>query len=112
VDTLTGGSGADAFKFVTVGDGGDNLTDFAVGSDEIQVVSANFEGLTAGTLTADRFKLFGQALTSANPVFIYNGSTGALSFDSNGNGVGGLSLLATLTRPKALTAGDIQVVAA
>ena len=103
---------ATSFRFVTVVEGGDSLTDFTAGSDKIQVVSANFGGLASGTLTADRFKLTGTALTNANPVFIYNGSTGALSFDSNGNGVGGVSLVATLTGPKALTAGDIQVVAA
>lgn len=40
IDTLTGGAGADRFRFVARGDGGgegDTITDFAVGSDKIDV---------------------------------------------------------------------------
>ena len=46
------------------------------------------------------------------PVFLYNAATGALSFDSNGNGAGGVSQAATLTAPKNLLFSDIQVAAA
>lgn len=40
IDTLTGGAGADNFRFTARGDGGgegDTITDFAVGSDKIDV---------------------------------------------------------------------------
>lgn len=111
-DTLSGSAGADVIKFVTVTQGVDVITDFASGSDKIQVVSANFGGLPAGALAASRFKAAGVALTSASAVFIYNSTTGALSFDGDGNGRGVSVHLATLMGPKKLVAGDIQVVAA
>jgi Ca2+-binding RTX toxin-like protein len=110
-DTLTGGSGADRFKFVKRSEGTDRLTDFASGEDKIQVVSANF-GLAEGTLPASRFVRAGTALTSTAAVFLYNATTGALAFDSNGNRAGGVSQIAILTGPKTLVASDIHVVAA
>ncbi len=111
-DTLTGGGGADAFKFITAGEGVDSITDFDnTTSDQIQVVSANFGGLPLGPLNPSRFLAPGDPLP-ANAVFIYNGITGALSFDSNGSGAGGNTQIATLTGPKALVASDILVVAA
>jgi Ca2+-binding RTX toxin-like protein len=111
-DTLTGGTGRDAFRFTAIEDGVDDLTDFTSGSDKIRVVSTNFGNLPIGALAANRFKAEGTTLTNANPVFLYNAATGALSFDSNGNGAGGVSQIASLTGPKTLLASDIQVVAA
>ena len=111
-DTLTGGTGADVFKFVTAGQGVDQLTDFTSVTDKIQVVSANFGNLAVGSLAASRFLAAGTVLTNANAVFLYNATTGSLAFDSNGNGAGGVSQIASLTGPKTLLATDIQVVAA
>jgi Ca2+-binding RTX toxin-like protein len=110
-DTLTGGTGADAFKFATTAEGVDSLTDFTSGSDRIQVASANFGFLALGPLAADRF-LVGTAPANRSAVFLYNAATGALSFDNNGNGAGGISQIATLTGSKNLLFSDIQVVAA
>ena len=113
-DTLTGGAGADVFRFVTTTHGGDTLTDFTTGSDKIQVVSTNFGGLPVGTLASSRF-VSGAAPTAldANAVFLYNPTTGVLTFDSNGTGAGGTTVLTTLNSGfRTLVAGDIQVVAA
>ncbi len=111
-DSLNGGAGADAFKFWTTSEGTDRITDLTSGSDKIEVVSANFGALPVGALAASRFKAAGTPLTNGNAVFIYNAATGALSFDSNGNGAGGVSQIAILTGPKTLVASDIQVVSA
>lgn len=111
-DTLTGGADADKFKFVTTGEGVDRITDFLTGKDKILVVSANFGGLPVGPLDPSRLVAAGTILTTADPLFLYNAGTGALSFDSNGSGAGGVTRFATLTGPKALAASDIQVVAA
>jgi Ca2+-binding RTX toxin-like protein len=51
-------------------------------------------------------------LSNATSVFLYNPATGGLSFDSNGNGAGGVNQIATLSGPKTLFSFDIQVVAA
>jgi Ca2+-binding RTX toxin-like protein len=109
-DTLTGGIGQDAFKFGSPTEGTDVITDFLSGTDRIQARSSTFAGLALGTLAAGNFRLSGQALPAA-PVFIYDGTTGILSFDANGSGAGGLSTLATLTGLPSLVASDIQIVA-
>jgi serralysin len=113
-DTLTGGAGADVFRFVTTAQGGDALVDFTSGTDRIQVVSSNFGGLAVGTLAASRFVSGASPVAAdANAVFLYNTSTGQLTFDSNGSGAGGATLLATLsTGYRVLVASDIQVAAA
>ena len=113
-DTLTGGAGADVFRFVTTGQGGDTVTDFTSGSDRIQVVSANFGLLPTGTLAAARFVSGGTPVApDANAVFLYDPTSGVLTFDSNGTGTGGATVVATLASGfRTLVAGDIQVVAA
>ncbi|WP_295585388.1 FG-GAP-like repeat-containing protein [uncultured Lamprocystis sp.] len=111
-DTLTGGAGADRFKFLSPGEGGDHLTDFQSGVDRLQVVSPNFAGLPLGRLAAARLVAAGTPLANANAVFLYNATSGSLSFDADGNGAGAAVALATLTGPKTLVAGDIQMVAA
>jgi Ca2+-binding RTX toxin-like protein len=108
-DSLTGGGGADRFKFVTSAEGVDDLTDFTSTSDKVLVVSANFGGLPAGLLPADNFRLAGDPLPAA-PVFIYDGTTGALSFDLDGSGGGAAVQIAALTGPKTLVRTDIQIV--
>jgi Ca2+-binding RTX toxin-like protein len=111
-DTLTGGAGADKFKFVSTAHGTDRITDFRSGTDKIQIVSPNFGNIPVGTLASGRFKTAGTALTNSNPVFIYNNSTGALTFDSDGNGNAAAVQIATLTGSKTLRFSDIQIVAA
>jgi Ca2+-binding RTX toxin-like protein len=110
LDSLSGGDGADKFRFVTTGEGNDSITDFTTAVDKIQVVSANFGDLPVGILDASRLVAAGTPLTTGDAVFLYDGS--ALSFDVDGNGAGGAVNIATLTGPNTLVASDIQVVAA
>ncbi|MEY4906724.1 MAG: hypothetical protein RL260_442 [Pseudomonadota bacterium] len=111
-DTLTGGGGADVFFFASTAQGGDTLTDFASGTDRIEVYSTNFANLAVGTLAASRF-VSGAAPVAldGNAVFLYNSSNGQLSFDSNGSAAGGTTLIALLSGGASLNAGDIRIVA-
>jgi Ca2+-binding RTX toxin-like protein len=111
-DTLAGGTGVDRFKFVTTADAVDSLADFASGTDRILVVSKNFGGLNLGALDASRFVAAGAPLPAV-AAFVYDASTGSLSFDADGSGSASAAVqIAALTGPKALMAGDIQVAAA
>jgi hypothetical protein len=111
-DTLTGGGDADVFFFASTAQGGDTITDFASGTDRIEVYSANFANLAVGTLAASRF-VSGAAPVAldGNAVFLYNSSNGQLSFDSNGSAAGGTTLIALLSGGASLNAGDIRIVA-
>jgi Ca2+-binding RTX toxin-like protein len=94
-DVLTGGDGADEFRFVTTGEGVDTISDFAGGTDKIQVVAANF-GLVAGgtaNLVVD-----GSPGSNA-AAFVYDSQTGVLAFDADGSGLGAAVILAMLQNP-------------
>ncbi|MFM2054378.1 MAG: hypothetical protein RL456_2415, partial [Pseudomonadota bacterium] len=110
-DTLTGGAGADTFRFASPTEGGDRITDFTSGTDRIQVVSANFGGLPAGT--AAGFFVSGTAPVAGGigAFFLYDTDDRTLSFDSNGSAAGGTTLIATLTTGS-VVASDIQIVTA
>jgi len=85
---LTGGTGADIFSFGSLATGGlDIITDFnRYAGDKISVSAAAFGGgLTRGLLDAGKFVL-GAIATDANDRFLYNRSTGALSFDIDSGG--------------------------
>lgn len=110
-DVLTGSTGTDRFKFVTTGEGVDTITDFTPGADRIAVVSSNFASLPLGALAGNRLYAYGATLPSSAAVFLFNGNSGALYFDSDGNGAAAAVQLATLTGVGQLAAGDIQVVA-
>jgi Ca2+-binding RTX toxin-like protein len=111
-DRLTGGAGADRLTLVSPAQGIDDFADFASGSDRIVVTSANFGDLPVGTLDASRLVAAGTPLASGDAVFLYDVDGGSLSFDADGNGAGAAIQIATLTGPKTLLAGDIEVVAA
>jgi serralysin len=88
-DTLTGEAGKDKFFFDNPLDGIDTITDFVVVDDVIYVEKVGFVGgLSKGFITADQFQIGASAQDSSDR-FIYNQSTGALSFDSDG--VGGVA---------------------
>jgi Ca2+-binding RTX toxin-like protein len=86
-DYLSGGSNADRFVFESLDGSRDAILDFAAGEgDRIQISAAGFGGgLTAGVLAADQFVL-GSAATDTNDRFLYDASTGVLSFDADGSG--------------------------
>lgn len=111
--TLTGTAAADVFRFVTASEGATDITDFTSGKDRIQVVSRNFGSLPVGTLSNSRLvRGANPVATGTGAVFLYDTSTGQLTWDSNGTFAGGTSVIANLGAGRSLVAGDIQVVAA
>ncbi len=90
-DTLTGGAGNDTFVFdsaLNAKTNVDTITDFVSGADKIELSKSIFTKLgVVGTLNAADFKLSTETLVASDRI-IYNPSTGALSYDADGNGTG------------------------
>ena len=89
-DTLIGAGGNDTFYFDTAlgASNVDTIVDYNVAQDTIQLNDTIFGGLPIGALAASAFHV-GAAATEDEHRIIYNSATGALTFDSNGNVVGG-----------------------
>jgi len=117
LDTLTGGAGNDVFAFDDIHGGKvnlDRIMDFNVAEDTIQLDHAVFTRFTtAGALDAGNFVSGATARAAhaldANDFLIYNTTTGTLSYDANGNAVGGVVNLAVLVGVPALTADDFVI---
>ncbi|WP_290896315.1 calcium-binding protein [Hoeflea sp.] len=111
-DTLNGGAGNDIFVFNTslnAAGNVDTVTDFTVGVDSIALENAVFTALTTpGVLAASEFQV-GASANDASDRIIYNSGTGALFYDSDGNGAAAAIQFATLSAGLALTAGDFMV---
>jgi Ca2+-binding RTX toxin-like protein len=75
--------------------------------DDILLLSSVFSAIGV-TLTADEFRV--GAAIDANDFILYNSATGALTYDTNGNGAGGATQFATLTTGLALTFDDFIMV--
>jgi len=110
-DELTGGGGADVFRFSHAGQAhADFVTDFQVGIDRIAINGAAF-GLAAGTAVG--YELNQQA-TGAGPTFIRMGSQGtaqAIYFDRDGIGGQTAQLICVLqTYAGATSAADFAVI--
>jgi serralysin len=108
-DTLTGGAGKDSFFFAKPLEGIDTIQDFVVADDVIRIARVGFgSGLNRGTLRADQFSL-GSSAQDSGDRFIYDQSTGALYFDSDG--IGGLAQvqLAQLSTGLAMTSRNFYV---
>jgi len=110
-DTLSGGAGADTFVFSKAPAAGniDTITDFVVVDDTIRLASSAFGGLPAGVLDPGAFYI-GSAAHDATDHIIYNSATGALLYDSDGNGSAAAQQFATLSTGLALTNADFIVV--
>ena len=109
-DVILGNGGADRFVFnAALGpDNIDEILDFAVGVDEIGLDDIVF-GLTLGALPASAFAI-GAAAGDADDRIVYDDATGALYFDSDGNGAGAAVQFALLDPGLALTASDFVVI--
>ncbi len=109
-DYLSGGAGADRFVFSTALGAGnvDTIADFVHLTDDIQLATVIFATIGA-TLDATELR-FGSAAADANDFIIYNGATGQLFYDANGNGAGGQTLFATVTAGTVLDIGDFVMV--
>lgn len=108
-DRLTGEPGRDRFSFTTPNEGVDQILDFEVAADLIQLSSRGFSGLSAGLLAANQFTLGASATTSTHRIG-YNSATGALWFDQDGSGSQTARQLATLTPNLNLTHNQFAVV--
>ena len=109
-DVLTGNGGKDFFFFNAALKTGnvDKITDFNVTQDKIVLDHNVFTGLQAGTLPTSAFHEGRGAHDSGDHV-IYNSSTGALSFDSDGEGGAHQIQFATLSPHLSLTASSFIV---
>ena len=116
-DTLNGGAGLDTFVFNTalsaMGNK-DTITDFNVTDDTIQLENAIFTKLTTlGSLATANFCANATGIaTDSNDFICYNTTTGALSYDADGSGVGAsvaFAVLGTTVHPM-LTAADFVIV--
>ncbi|MER9046371.1 calcium-binding protein, partial [Mesorhizobium sp. M0923] len=110
-DVLTGNGGNDAFVFNSaIGAGNiDRITDFNKLQDKIQLDNAVFAGLKLGGLSSDAF-FAGTTAHDSSDHIIYNSSTGALSFDSDGVGGAAQIQFATLSPGQSLAAGSFLVI--
>jgi|CXWL01.1.fsa_nt_gi Ca2+-binding RTX toxin-like protein len=108
-NVLTGGTGNDSFRFTTTGHV-DTITDYNVINDTIRLENAVFTALTTtGTLAGNNFKI--GAAADVDDFIIYNNVTGVLSYDADGNTLGGVAAvqIAKLTGGLAMTNADIVV---
>ncbi len=111
-DILTGRTGADNFRFNSPNEGVDQITDFLVVDDTIQVSAAGFGGeLIAGGAIAPNQFVIGASAQHTSDRFIYNQQTGAMFFDKDGLGGTNQTQFATLSTGLALTNNDIFVLA-
>ncbi|MFI3154548.1 MAG: calcium-binding protein [Methylococcaceae bacterium] len=110
-DKLIGGAGDDSFLFNTAltENGIDKITDFKPINDTIQLDSAIFTQLTFGALDAGNFVSAADAVDD-NDYLIYNKSSGALSYDADGNGADAAVQIAVLGTHPALTFADFVVI--
>jgi serralysin len=112
-DELIGRGGQDSFLFNTALNAATNvdvITDFNVADDQIFLDDAIFSSsLGLGYISAGEF-VIGTATQDANDRIIYNGNTGALSYDNDGVGGNAAVQFATLGTGLALTYLDFYVV--
>ena len=115
IDTLTGGLGDDTFRFASLRDVGDVITDFgatAGNNDRFMIVAASFGGgLVAGALAASAFQSRADNVAQdADDRFVFRTSDRTLWFDADGNGAAAAILVADLQAGTAVTAADILLV--
>ncbi|MBF9152122.1 beta strand repeat-containing protein [Novosphingobium jiangmenense] len=81
-DTNTGGTGTDTFKFLSVNDRGDTITDFAGNPEKIDVSAIDANGSLAG----DQAFAFGGTTAIANGIwYAVDGTTLHVYADTNGD---------------------------
>ena len=113
-DTLTGGAGLDIFQFLTAPNSAtnrDTITDFSAADDTIQLENAVYTLLAAtGVLAANLFKNLNLGAQDADDRILYNDTSGAIFYDTNGLAAGGVIQFATLTGSPTVTNADFVVV--
>lgn len=106
-DTLTGGSQNDQFIYNATDEGIDIITDFNnPGNDKLAFRSTAFGNLTSLNATNLFVNATGTGGAGTNPQFIFNTTTKALVYDSNGSAAGNSFGIATLNGVATLSASD------
>ncbi|MFB0873316.1 MULTISPECIES: calcium-binding protein [unclassified Sphingobium] len=111
-DVLTGGAGIDYFVFDTAPGAGniDQITDFSMADDTISLNPNIFFSIEpAGTLAAGAFQS-GAVATEADDRILYDGASGNIYYDADGNGAGAAVLFAQVTARTALSNADFVVI--
>ena len=87
-----------------------SLAGFSIADDHILLGQSVFTAAGApGTLAAGAF-FIGASAAAADDRIIYNSGTGALLYDSDGNGAAAAVQFATLDPSLALTSNNFQIV--
>lgn len=111
-DTLTGSAGTDLFFFDTTLDpvkNVDTLADFSIVEDRIMLDNKlAFTALQTGSLLSQQFHI-GSAAHDLDDRVIYNPSSGALIYDSNGSAAGSSVLFAILPTGLQLTRQSFEI---
>ncbi len=112
-DRLTGGTGADGFYFDTAlhaRNNVDTITDFSARDDTIYLDLSVFTAIgVEGALAEGSFHL-GTAAADADDRIVYDGATGRLYYDADGNGAGAAVQFAQVTAGTALTNADFMII--
>ncbi|WP_461208927.1 hypothetical protein [Desulfocurvus sp. DL9XJH121] len=118
-DTIFAGddSDADTLYWSQGAEGGDYVFDFESGEDKLTFLQTAFGNLNAGQIDSARFLSTGlSGAFSGNqgadtmPLFVYDTDTGQLYYDSDGNGSGTGTLMATFDGAPGLQYSDIEIV--
>ena len=117
-DILTGKGGSDTFMYRSASEGFDKITDFGA-NDFFSISASGFGGgLSADVPLSTSASSTGVFVSDVNPTplgsnanFLYNSSTGLLSFDVDGVGAGQVIPLATLDTTPTLSVEQFTIVA-
>ncbi|CAN5202802.1 hypothetical protein BH10PSE6_BH10PSE6_14240 [soil metagenome] len=112
-DIMSGGDGNDTFLFdqPLIADNFITISDFTVGFDRIALDLTTFTAVgPVGPLAAAAF-FSGAAALDADDRIGYNGATGNLLYDADGNGAGAAVAFASMTPGIGITAVDFTVIA-
>ncbi|MDO9526435.1 MAG: calcium-binding protein [Gemmobacter sp.] len=113
-DTLTGGAGNDSFRFLTLAEIGDTITDFSNvtgNNDRFQIGAAGFGGgLVPGPLNPAWFRSRADNLAQdADDRFIFRTTDRSLWFDVDGTGAAAPVMVADLQAGAVVTAADLLI---
>ncbi len=104
-DTLTGGGGNDQFLWYSQQDAGnaDRVTDFKPG-DRLTFRVDEWNGMTDTVRIVN-----GTQATTNQGTFLFNAATDTLTWDSNGTGAGGRTVVAELVNVNSLSATSFEL---